>query len=557
MFRDILLTASISYLLLNDAIFQRSDSLTTEKENDEMNGKKIRIVILVCSALLLLLLAASAAMADGGIVNPNQARVWEFERIANSKSMNHTPYNDEGVHDDGIQAVTFTSATAPMLGGKGSWWISYNSQVYGTPISTTISLSMKDYSNNYSTVYSVDYDGFPTYVSTCTIVSGGEYEFCVWVKSTTSGNGCFMDSVIFSIADDSAHTSLVEKVASVAANCKRSTQWETALAIHDWLITNVYYDTDLHYYGADMILRGYGVCDGYAKAYFMICKKAGIKVYRVTNVNHAWNALYLDNNWYYIDCTWDDPAGAKTAISGNEGHDFFCLNTELLGLDHPKPWDWTDTTERTCTALDNNYFIRRGEWNKIGNRYNGTTYSDAISNQIAANRGGNFIPFGDFFYFSDEHDYGLYLSYPLQTGIVRSWTLLAYAMSRQPMYIPGFGSIDIDVWINESDRCFMYSIKEYAGTGAGTLILPARLTAINEETFAYTQASTVIIPEGCTRIGKNAFYGSNVHRVYIPSSVTSIDNEAFSGCSSVLILCDSDSSAMSFAMNNGFLWHYK
>lgn len=520
-----------------------------------MKEKKIRILILVC-ATLLLLLAASAAMADGGIINPNQARIWELERI--TKEQQEKTIQHEGVSvNDSNGPITFTEIVKPSLDGKGEWRISYNNQYYGTPISTTIRLSMKDYSSNYSTVYSIDCDGFPSYVSTCTIVSGGDYEFSVWVKSTTSGNGAFMSSVTFSIADDNSHTSLTEKVASVAESCKRNTQWETALAIHDWLIRNVYYDTDFHYYGADMILRGYGVCDGYSKAYYMICKKAGITIYRVTNINHAWNALYLDNNWYYIDCTWDDPHGAKTAVSGDERHDYFCLNTELLSLDHPKPWDWTDTTERTSTALDDNYFVRRGEWKKIGNRYNGTTYSDAISNQIAANCGGNYISFGGFYYLSDEHDYGWYLSYPLRTEIVRSWTLLAYAMSRTPMYIPGFGSINIDVWLNESDKCFMYSIKEYVGTGTGTLTLPARLTAINEESFAYTQASTVIIPAGCTRIGRNAFYGSNVHRVYIPTSVTSIDENAFSGCSSVLILCDSNSAAQSFAMNHDILWHYK
>lgn len=522
-------------------------------------SKWIRIAVIVCIAALLLL-TAGFALADGGVVNPSLREVWQHERRAN---IQRAQYDSEDVPNaySASQAITFTRVTAPTLGGIGKWNLSFDSQNCGTPISSYISLQMKDYSSSYTTVYKMEYDYLPSTVSTCTIVSGGEYQLYVFVQTTTSGSNGYANTVNFTIADDSSHTSLTEKVASVVSSCRAGTQWQTALNIHDWIVNNVYYDLNLQYYGADMILRGYGVCDSYSKAYCMLCKQAGISVYRVTNDDHAWNAVYLDGNWYFVDCTWDDPAGSTAAKSGSEGHDYFCLNTELLGLDHDKPWEWTGTSARSCTALDNNYYIRRGDWNGIGNRYydydanSWTSYSEAIANQIAGNRGGNYIDFQDFYYISDNWGYNV--SYPLDTPLVRGWKLLAYAITSQPMSISGFGTVKLDVWFSESDKCFIYAVRGYNNlTDTGTLTLPTRMKTIEAEAFANIYASAVVIPDGCTSIGKNAFYGSNVHKVYVPDSVTSIDDAAFAGCSNLMIVCSGNTPISNFAYNHGILWHY-
>ena len=53
-----------------------------------------------------------------------------------------------------------------------------------------------------------------------------------------------------------------------------------------------------------------------------------IKSYRVSSNSHIWNALYLDNEWYHIDLTWDDPVvsdGSDYLI-----HDYFLIKTQDL-----------------------------------------------------------------------------------------------------------------------------------------------------------------------------------------------------------------------------------
>lgn len=61
-----------------------------------------------------------------------------------------------------------------------------------------------------------------------------------------------------------------------------------------------------HAYGA--IVKGEALCGGYASAYQLLCYMADVKAITVNgylngNIPHAWNMIYLDGNWYQIDCS--------------------------------------------------------------------------------------------------------------------------------------------------------------------------------------------------------------------------------------------------------------
>ena len=54
----------------------------------------------------------------------------------------------------------------------------------------------------------------------------------------------------------------------------------------------------------------------------------GIPNHKISTENHIWNAVYLDNNWYHLDLTWDDPVtstGENMLI-----HDYFLITTAQL-----------------------------------------------------------------------------------------------------------------------------------------------------------------------------------------------------------------------------------
>lgn len=101
--------------------------------------------------------------------------------------------------------------------------------------------------------------------------------------------------------------------------------YDKIVKAHNWLIDNVEYDTTLsgeniyNIYGA--LISGKAVCEGYAEAFKYLMDAVGIPcvlvVGQATNSagnteSHEWNYVKLNNKWYAIDCTWDDPL-----ITGN------------------------------------------------------------------------------------------------------------------------------------------------------------------------------------------------------------------------------------------------
>ena len=60
-------------------------------------------------------------------------------------------------------------------------------------------------------------------------------------------------------------------------------------------------DTRLRY-GLD----GKGVCDNYTALTTILLEYAGIEVYECSGINHIWNLVNLDGEYYWIDTTWMD-----------------------------------------------------------------------------------------------------------------------------------------------------------------------------------------------------------------------------------------------------------
>lgn len=93
--------------------------------------------------------------------------------------------------------------------------------------------------------------------------------------------------------------------------------------LHDYIINNTKYDqsfcieedkskcTTTSSYKADtaygVLFEGYGICSGYTDLMSIMLYKLGIVNYRVSNESHTWNSVKLDNKWYILDVTWDDP----------------------------------------------------------------------------------------------------------------------------------------------------------------------------------------------------------------------------------------------------------
>ncbi|MBE6147866.1 MAG: hypothetical protein E7168_06065 [Firmicutes bacterium] len=121
------------------------------------------------------------------------------------------------------------------------------------------------------------------------------------------------------------------------------TSKEKIKAIHDYIINNTKYDQDrsdnkiINYhsdtaYGA--LVEHYAVCGGYADSMKIFLDRLGINNFKIASENHIWNYVYLDDKWYHLDLTWDDPI-TDTGVDVLD-YDYFLITTEEL---HTKDTD--------------------------------------------------------------------------------------------------------------------------------------------------------------------------------------------------------------------------
>ena len=140
-------------------------------------------------------------------------------------------------------------------------------------------------------------------------------------------------------------------------------EYDKVLAIHDWICENVIYieganASDQELYGA--LVAGEARCAGYAKAFTYLLDKAGIKSSVVSgesidkygnSVPHAWNVVYIYNEPYYFDITWDDDYRRGAT------HDWFGLTTEEFKKSHfpSLGYEWEN-----AVATDACYYVKNG-----------------------------------------------------------------------------------------------------------------------------------------------------------------------------------------------------
>lgn len=127
------------------------------------------------------------------------------------------------------------------------------------------------------------------------------------------------------------------------------TDEEKLKAIHDYIVKNTKYDFDNFlnnkippesYTAYGVLIKGTGVCNGYAETFNMLAQMAGIPSIVISGeaINtefsgpHAWNMVKVNNEVRYIDVTWDDPVP-------DEGpdyvrYDYFLLTEEQIAKDH-------------------------------------------------------------------------------------------------------------------------------------------------------------------------------------------------------------------------------
>lgn len=97
---------------------------------------------------------------------------------------------------------------------------------------------------------------------------------------------------------------------------------DAVIAVHDYLIRNTVYDEATassgsggpSHYVEGTLLNGLAVCSGYASTFQLLMMLAGIPCEYVWNDVHAWNLVQIEEEWYHIDVTWDDPVQSHPGL---------------------------------------------------------------------------------------------------------------------------------------------------------------------------------------------------------------------------------------------------
>lgn len=121
---------------------------------------------------------------------------------------------------------------------------------------------------------------------------------------------------------------------------------QIALAVHDRLVVMCTYDTTLEANtGYDLLINGTTVCAGYSALYMDILLRVGIPCVTVSSkeMNHAWNLVQLDGDWYHVDVTWDDP---NPNTMGKVRHTYFLVTDEEITSGDDPHYGWK--TDITC-----------------------------------------------------------------------------------------------------------------------------------------------------------------------------------------------------------------
>ena len=138
---------------------------------------------------------------------------------------------------------------------------------------------------------------------------------------------------------------------------------ELELAIHDWMVDHMEYDTaTLDNYGGipdpdndnpyGALVNGKGICEGYTRSFQLLMDLAGIECISVFgNSNngieygeHAWNQVRLDGEWYVVDVTWDDPL-SSSILPARYHHRYFNVTAKDIRNNHF--WDEDAVPEAT------------------------------------------------------------------------------------------------------------------------------------------------------------------------------------------------------------------
>lgn len=160
---------------------------------------------------------------------------------------------------------------------------------------------------------------------------------------------------------------------AIAEAPKEANDYDIELFLNDYIAKHCAYDIESEHrhsaYGA--LVNGGAVCDGYSKAFQLLCKRLGVECTVVEGTSefnkdedngHMWNCVRLGGEWYHTDVTWNDSPNAACEV---ERYFYLNLTAEEIARDHVISGGYEDRSDNRgnyfnifvpdCTCEDLNF----------------------------------------------------------------------------------------------------------------------------------------------------------------------------------------------------------
>lgn len=229
-----------------------------------------------------------------------------------------------------------------------------------------------------------------------------------------------------------AYPKIEEKAKEIINEVETDDDFETIKNLHDYIVLNTKYDEEsiANQNIRSVFLFNESVCAGYTQAFQYVSNMMGYECYSITGKVvpyddeslHEWNIIRLNDNWYWVDTTWDevyDGNGKEIGVS----NDYLFLDDEILLIDH-KPDEYFDLPAcedkslfylNDAGAYFNTYDVKQiekkmKEW--ISKRYH--EFHFRFSSKEDAQKLYDYIENEKFFDFYEKNisdHYNLYLGY--------------------------------------------------------------------------------------------------------------------------------------------------
>ena len=301
-------------------------------------------------------------------------------------------------------------------------------------------------------------------------------------------------------------------------NVDGKTDVEKVYAIYDYMINHIRYDyehlddtTYMQKYTAyAALVENTSVCMGYALAFYRLALACGVDARYINSdpMNHAWDIVKVDGQYYYLDATWDEKITHDTAdLPGS----YFLRGTEswqrvhVLGISDP------GTLSYGQSLADNGYVVSAADYHDWTLSEDGTLT----------------IPTGIAFLQSDSNSTSPFAAIADQ---VRSIRLTAPILVLPYAAFEGFANAESIVL---SDTIEKIGDRSFDGCNSlKSIALPDKVTELPEAMLSDCEAlESVKLPAALEEIGKYAFCGcKNLKEVTFGNSLKKIGENAFYGC---------------------------